>query len=199
MMNKFDKHGPVGQTWYEYTVALLVSRGVKLDDIADLVYDLQKDYIDDLTYEIIYPAIESVLHNREVQNYIIMGIEQDVLAEKHAFSQPYQTIMENDEGLFGADELLALGICNVYGSIGFTNFGYVDKIKPHILDWLNDKATGYINVFLDDIVGAVAAASAAKLAHRNPGENSVYNRPIDLSEIKRLTNNQRQRYSKKAD
>jgi phosphatidylglycerophosphatase A len=64
------------------------------------------------------------------------------------------------------DEVLALSIVNVYGSIGFTNYGYVDKIKPGILAHLNDKSTGKCHTFLDDIVGAIAAAASSRLAHR---------------------------------
>ncbi|MBZ5798248.1 hypothetical protein K8353_50405, partial [Burkholderia contaminans] len=39
---------------------------------------------------------------------------------------PLQDMIEHDEGLYGVDEILAFSIVNVYGSIGFTNYGYVD-------------------------------------------------------------------------
>jgi len=54
----------------------------------------------------------------------------------------------------------------VYGSIGFTNYGYIDKQKPGILERLNDKSTGECHTFLDDLVGAIAAAASSRLAHR---------------------------------
>lgn len=66
--------------------------------------------------------------------------------------------------------MLAFSIVNVYGSIGFTNYGYVDKLKPGILQRLNDKSTGECHTFLDDIVGAIAAAASSRLAHRAKGE-----------------------------
>ena len=56
-------------------------------------------------------------------------------------SEPLQDIVKRDEGLYGIDEVIALSIVNVYGSIGFTNFGYIDKLKPGILEYLNDKST----------------------------------------------------------
>ena len=89
-----------------------------------------------------------------------------MLAEKGLLEEPLQTIIKNDEGLYGIDEVVALSIVNVYGSIGFTNFGYVDKVKPGILKMLNDKSSGYVHTFLDDIIGAIAAAASSRLAHR---------------------------------
>lgn len=79
---------------------------------------------------------------------------------------PLLDILEKDEGLYGIDEILALSIVNVYGSIGFTNYGYIDKQKPGILERLNDKSTGECHTFLDDLVGAIAAAASSRLAHR---------------------------------
>ncbi len=71
-------------------------------------------------------------------------------------SEPLQTILAIDESLYGVDEVLAFSIVNIYGSIGFTNYGYIDKEKPGILGRLNDKSTGECHTFLDDIVGAIA-------------------------------------------
>ncbi|MBE3554782.1 MAG: phosphatidylglycerophosphatase A, partial [Thermicanus sp.] len=87
------------------------------------------------------------------------------LAEQNALLQPLQHMIETDEGLYGIDEILAFSIVNVYGSIGFTNYGYIDKVKPGVLKKLNDKNDGYIHTFLDDIVGALAAAASSRLAH----------------------------------
>ncbi len=76
-------------------------------------------------------------------------------------------MIEHDEGLYGVDETLALSVTNVYGSIGMTNFGYIDKLKPGILEKLNSKKDDNIHTFLDDIVGAIAAAASSRLAHAN--------------------------------
>jgi phosphatidylglycerophosphatase A len=144
----------------------LDERGVKTTDIAELVYFLQKDYHDDLQMKDCLHNVERVISKREVQNAIITGIQLDRLAEKKLLDEPLQSIVESDEGLYGVDEILAFSIVNVYGSIGFTNYGYIDKLKPGILQHLNDKSTGQCHTFLDDIVGAIAAAASSRLAHR---------------------------------
>lgn len=144
----------------------LQERGVTIEDIAELVMYLQNEYHENLQMEECILNVERVLSKREVQNAILSGIQFDILAEKKLLAEPLQTIIETDEGLYGVDETLALSIVNVYGSIGFTNYGYVDKKKPGILKVLNDKSTGKVNTFLDDIVGAIAAAASSRLAHR---------------------------------
>lgn len=172
--------------YLKYTINLLSSRGVNLKDIGDLVLSLQKKYINGVNKEMVYKAIIQVLSKREVQNAIMTGIELDVKAEKRELSEPLQSIMERDEALYGVDEVLTFSITNLYGSIGFTNYGYLDKLKPGILQWLNDRSTGFINVFLDDLVGAVAASAAALLAHKEidkeDGE-SVYLKGKDLPDL----------------
>jgi phosphatidylglycerophosphatase A len=144
----------------------LMNRGVKTKEIADLVYFLQKDYHKDLKIEDCLHNVERVISKREVQNAILTGIQLDMLAEKGMLEQPLQSIIDTDEGLYGVDEVLAFSIVNVYGSIGFTNYGYIDKLKPGILKELNDKSSGKCHTFLDDIVGAIAAAASSRLAHR---------------------------------
>lgn len=146
---------------------LLIKRGVTIKDIADIVYELQKKYIPSLIMEDCVDAIERVLDKREVQNAILTGIELDVLAEKKMLSEPLQSLIDGDNPLYGIDEILVLSIVNVYGSIGFTNFGYVDKLKPGIIGKLDEegKAENRCNTYLDDIIGAIAAAAASSIAH----------------------------------
>ena len=144
----------------------LLDRGVKTKEIAELVYFLQKDYHTDLKIEDCLHNVERVISKREVQNAILTGIQLDILAEKGMLEEPLQSIIGSDEGLYGVDEILAFSIVNVYGSIGFTNYGYIDKLKPGILKDLNDKSSGKCHTFLDDIVGAIAAAASSRLAHR---------------------------------
>ncbi|WNS74811.1 phosphatidylglycerophosphatase A [Bacillus sp. DTU_2020_1000418_1_SI_GHA_SEK_038] len=147
----------------------LQERGVSIQDIAELVFFLQEKYHPDLQMSVCIENVERVLSKREVQNAVLTGIQLDVLAEKKQLSEPLQHVVEIDEGLYGVDEVLALSIVNVYGSIGFTNFGYIDKLKPGILKDLNDKSSGKVHTFLDDIVGAIAAAASSRLAHRAHG------------------------------
>ncbi|MBB5173545.1 phosphatidylglycerophosphatase A family protein [Texcoconibacillus texcoconensis] len=142
----------------------LTDRGVSTKDIAELVYYLQVDYVPELTIETCIEHVEGVLNKREVQNAIMTGIQVDRLAEDGKLDPPLQGIIERDEGLYGIDEIIALSIVNVYGSIGFTNYGFIDKQKPGILKDLNDKSKG-CHTFLDDIVGAIAASASSRLAH----------------------------------
>lgn len=152
---------------------LLQERGVTIEDLADLVLFLQKPYMNDLDIATCIKQINSVLAKREVHNAIITGIQLDLLAEKKQLMQPLQTIVEEDEGLYGIDEILALSIVNVYGTIGFTNYGYIDKVKPGILAQLNNHERPEVHTFLDDIVGAIAAAAASRLAHSQPDKSSI--------------------------
>lgn len=143
----------------------LHERNVTINDIAELVYYLQSDYHEDLDIETCIHNVNQVLKKREVQNAILTGIQLDVLTEEKKLKEPLQTTIETDESLYGIDEIVAFSIVNVYGSIGFTNYGYIDKQKPGILKKLNDKSTGEVHTFLDDIVGAIAAAASSRLAH----------------------------------
>ncbi len=153
---------------YDVIVKRLEERGVILEDIAQITLDLQIKYLPNLTFEFCLEHVKKVVMKREVQNAILTGLELDVLAEKGLISEPLATMLLNDYGLYGIDEVLALAIVNVYGSIGFTNFGFVDKLKPGIIKKLDDegKKEGKCNTFLDDIVGAIAAAAASSIAHR---------------------------------
>lgn len=154
---------------------LLKERGVEIKDIAELVYFLQTKYIEHLTMETCLHNVEKVLQKREVQHAVLTGIQLDIFAEKEKMMEPLQDIVHRDEGLYGIDEVLAFAIVNIYGSIGFTNYGYVDKVKPGILEKLNDPSSGEVHTFLDDIVGAVAAAAASRLAHSSAGDESLDN------------------------
>lgn len=154
----------------EATNEWLEKRGVKVEEIAELVMLLQSKYYPELTMEECIYNVKQVLKKREVQNAVITGIQLDILAEEGKLIPPLQDMIKHDEGLYGVDEVLAFSIVNVYGSIGFTNYGYIDKLKPGILEKLNDKSDGHIHTFLDDIVGAVAASASSRIAHRKQAE-----------------------------
>lgn len=152
---------------YEYSLQLLNNRGVSLDDITEIVFELQYVYFPEVTMDECEYQIKKVLQKREVQNAIITGVELDILAEKNILQSPLQEMLSTDEALYGIDEILALSIVNIYGSIGFTNYGYLDKVKPGIIGKLNNHENNQINTFLDDLISAVAAASASRLAHNH--------------------------------
>jgi phosphatidylglycerophosphatase A len=145
----------------------LERRGVIFLEMSKILYDIQVAYNPNLTLEECLEHIYRVLDKREVQYAVLTGVAIDELAEKNLLPQPLQDVIARDEGLYGIDEILALSICNVYGSIGLTNFGFLDKTKPGIIGRFNNKDSGEIHTFLDDIVSAIIAAAASRLAHKN--------------------------------
>ena len=150
---------------YFRCIELLESRGVKIDDIVECVAYLQKGY-DLSSTAVMREAVENVIRKREVQHAIITGVYLDMATERKEIKDDYlYHILASDYSLYGVDEVLAYGICNLYGSIALTNFGYIDKDKPCIIKSLNSKVDGVCNTFLDDIVGAIAASAASRIAH----------------------------------
>lgn len=145
-------------------IQMLEQRGVTVQDVAEIVLELQKPYNAALTLQSCVESVEAVLQKREVQYTLYTGIALDELAEKGMLPQPLQQIMETDESLYGADETLALGIVHVYGMIGLTSFGYLDKEKRGIIKRINDDKNR-IHVFLDDLIAGLAAAASARIAH----------------------------------
>ncbi|MHB1420508.1 MAG: phosphatidylglycerophosphatase A family protein [Bacillota bacterium] len=160
-MQKFSK-----KEMKEFTIQWLEKRGVKIPDIADLVLEIQKQYVCNLDYKDCLESVEKVLEKREVQNAVFTGLTLDEMAEKGLISEPLLTMLQTDDGLYGIDEVLALSVVNIYGSIGLTNFGYLDKIKLGIVGVVNAQKGKCVNTFLDDIIASVAAAAAARIAHR---------------------------------
>lgn len=155
---------------YDTTVAKLEEIGVKLKDIAEIVLLLQKEYVEDLTLDECLENIEAVLKKREVVHAVLTGLAIDEMAQKQLLPEPIQTIIAKDEKLYGIDEVLPLGIVNLYGTIGLTNFGYLDKKKIGIIDELDKRkkksdSLKNVETFADDLIAAIAAAAAARIAH----------------------------------
>lgn len=170
MNNKIEEQSRFNDV-KKFTVIVdrLAQRGVNLEDISSVTFGLQQKYVKGLTMDICMDHVMRVLMKREVQHAILTGIELDRLAEEGLISEPLSSILLSDYGLYGVDEILALSIVNVYGSIGLTNFGFVDKTKPGIIGELDNKkgeSKKKCNTFIDDLVGAVAAAAASSIAHR---------------------------------
>lgn len=154
----------------ELCIKMLNDRGVRLEDIVECVIYLQAGYNSAMNPEETMEDVLSILDKREVQNTIMTGIAIDIAVEQKSFgNEQIRDIIAVDEGLYGIDEVLAYSICNLYGSIALTNFGYIDRVKPGIIGVLNEEHEGRCNTFLDDIVGAIAAAAASKSAHKRRG------------------------------
>ncbi|WP_400164838.1 phosphatidylglycerophosphatase A [Brevibacillus sp. TJ4] len=148
-------------------LARLEERGVTIHDIAEIVYEMQAPYHPNLTLEPCIESVKAVLEKREMQHAILVGVELDTLAEKGLLSEPLQTLIAQDEGLFGCDETLAIGSVFAYGSIAVTTFGHLDKYKIGVIKRLDTKlASGRVHTFLDDLVASVAANASSRMAHR---------------------------------
>lgn len=163
----------------------LHDRGVTEEDIAEIVYLMQSPYHPNLTMEPCIASVKAVLEKREIQHAILVGVELDVLAEKGLLSEPLQSIVVTDEGLFGCDETLALGSVFGYGSIAVTTFGHLDKQKVGIIRHLDNKSSGKVNTFLDDLVCSIAANASSRMAHRlrDEQEEAETDRLIHLSQV----------------
>ncbi|PTM59308.1 phosphatidylglycerophosphatase A family protein [Desmospora activa] len=144
----------------------LRQRGVTIEGIAEIVFRMQSPYSQELTIEDCVESVIAVLEKREMQHAILVGVELDLLAEKNQLSEPLQSLVQSDEGLFGCDETLALGSVFGYGSIAVTTFGYLDKHKIGLIKKLDTKKDGPVHTFLDDLVASIAAAASSRLAHR---------------------------------
>lgn len=157
----------------------LLERGVTIHDIATIAYQQQYRYNKEIKMEDCIESVEKILSLRDIFHLLQLGAEIDRLTEEKAFRGPIQTIMENDLGVFGVDEIFGLDIARLYGAIGQTNFGDIDVNKPGIVAQLNEDGKSgkkACHTFLDDIVGAIAAAASTRVAQIWSEEQAVEDR-----------------------
>lgn len=145
----------------------LLERGVTIEEIAKIAYQQQYRYNKDIKMEDCVESVEKILSLRDIFHLLQLGAEIDRLTEGRAFRGPIQAIMEYDLGVFGVDEIFGLDIARLYGAIGQTNFGDIDVNKPGVVAKLNEEGkmgSKHCHTFLDDIVGAIAAAASTRVA-----------------------------------
>ncbi|WP_283678982.1 phosphatidylglycerophosphatase A [Lentilactobacillus sp. Marseille-Q4993] len=152
---------------YNFVIKTLDSKGITPEMISSMAYDLQRVFFPNLQMERVRKATTDVLHKREVLNNAMVGLELDRLATEGKLKEPLQSIVMNDSGVFGVDEGIALNIANIYGTIGITNYGYIDRDKTGVIKKLDEEKDGVSNTFIDDVVGAIVSAVSAKVAHEN--------------------------------
>lgn len=151
----------------QMNIDMLKKRGVKVDDIAQVAFSQQSKWKADISYQECVLSVEKILSLRDVFHILQLGAEIDRLTEENVFQGPIQAILAEDLGMFGIDELFGIEIAGLYGTIGRTNFGDIDVNKPGIVAELNDMGKvgkKACHTFLDDIVGAVAAAASTRVA-----------------------------------
>lgn len=157
----------MSQIGYQETLRLLTKKNIKLSDIADLAIANQAPYGIDYDRTAVINVIDHILQRDDIQDIITLAINIDELVQNDQLSPYINERIKSDVGLFGVDELIVSGIYNLYGQTGVTNYGYTDKMKPGIIGEIDrrGKTTAETTTFLDDIVGALVAATVSYLAH----------------------------------
>jgi phosphatidylglycerophosphatase A len=155
-------------------IEILKKRGVTVNDIALISFQQQSKYSSQVTMDLCTESVEKILSIRDVFHHVQLACEIDRLTEEGMFQGPIQDILYEDYGLFGIDETVGLDVAGLYGTIGQTNFGDIDVNKTGIVQKLNDlgKTEGQVHTFLDDIVGAIAAAASTRVAQITHEENA---------------------------
>lgn len=155
------------QEMLQMNIEALTSRGVSVESLAEIAYNQQSKWTKDISMQDCVESVEKILSLRDTFHILQLGVEIDRLTEDHLIKEPLRTILHTDLGLFGVDELFGLEIAGLYGTIGRTNFGDIDVNKPGIVGTLNDhgkSSNEACHTFLDDIVGAIAAAASTRVA-----------------------------------
>lgn len=154
------------QEMLDLNIKILKERGVTVEDIATITHKQQSRYTDGIPMELCIKSVEKILSLRDTFHFVQLSAEIDRLVEEGAFRSPIQDILYYDLGLFGIDETLGLDLSGLYGTIGQTNFGDIDVNKVGVVSKLNEegKQEGKCHTFLDDIVGAIAAAASTRVA-----------------------------------
>lgn len=153
----------------EHIIEYLTDQNVTIGEIADEAFALQQPYFTTLTRdECVDGLLNHVLMKREVVLLAVTGLELDRIASAHHFVEPLQHIIQDDDGLYGVDEHIAIGMTEPYGSIATTAYGYLDKAKHGVAKRLDESATDVnVNTFVDDIVSALIADTSAYVAHNH--------------------------------
>lgn len=175
---------------YEFVQKELHKRGITAYSIGEIAYEMQHEYLPDYEISDFAEQFNEVLKKREVLNLLAFAFELDNLANKGAFSEPIQSIIENDAGFWQIDEILASSLAQLFGMLAITNYGYLDKKKYGIAKALD--GANSITVFSDDIVSALASAVIGRCGHGSKLEldDKTVEEPVNnkFSELKFVVN-----------
>ena len=86
---------------FELNKKKLLERGVTIERIAQITYNQQSKYSDNVSMEVCIESVEKILSFREIFHLVQLSVDIDKLVEKNAFSEPIQSIMQSDLGMFG--------------------------------------------------------------------------------------------------
>lgn len=163
------------QEMLDMNVQTLKERTVTIEEIAEIAFRQQSKWTDNISMADCIDSVEKILSIRDVFHIVQLGAEIDRLTDEKIFKGPIQDVLSQDLGMFGIDELFGLELAGMYGTIGKTNFGDIDVNKPGVVDRLNGEgkeAGGMCHTFLDDIVGAIAAAASTRVAQMTNEEEA---------------------------
>lgn len=149
---------------YDWVLNELHKRNINNETIGEIAYDMQHQYLPDLTVEDFGAQLPEILKKREVLNILATGLALDNLANEGLLPKPLQRIVQNDMGVYGVDESLALSLSQMYGSIAVTNYGFADRVKLGVASDL-DNSQGKVNTFADDLALALASAVIGRCGH----------------------------------
>ena len=151
----------------DMNIKTLNERGVSVQEIAEVAHMQQSKWSDDISLKDCVDSVEKILSLRDTFHLLQLGAEIDRLTEENLIREPLREILHQDLGMFGIDELFGLELAGLYGTIGKTNFGDIDVNKPLVVARLNSDGKENkeaCHTFLDDIVGAIAAAASTRVA-----------------------------------
>jgi len=151
----------------QLNIEKLLERTVTVEEIAEVAFRQQSKWNDQISMQECVKSVEKILSLRDVFHLVQLGAEIDRLTDEGIFKGPILEILKQDLGMFGIDELFGLELAGLYGTIGKTNFGDIDVNKPLVVNRLNDEGKhegGMCHTFLDDVVGAIAAAASTRVA-----------------------------------
>lgn len=151
---------------YDYVTNTMRNRGVTQQQMAQITLNMTSEFVPNIRLEECIATIVDVMHKRDYLSTAMIMLDLDRLAEEQQLSQPLNSIINADAGVFGVDEDLAMSIATLYGPIGATNFGYLDRVKKGIIKKI-DRDPKHINTFLDDLIGATVAAACGKISHQH--------------------------------
>ena len=155
------------QSKMDYINARFEELGISRLELAQETLKEQSRHNPWMTIEDAYEAVEAVIRKREVQHALVTALTIDGLADKGMLPEPMQSIIADDNPLYGIDETIALGTAGLFGTIAVTNFGFLDREKTDLAKKLNDeqKSGGHITTMTDDLVSAIIASAEGKVAH----------------------------------
>lgn len=166
-------------------IETLKERTVTVEEIAEVAFRQQSKWSKTISMSECVDSVEKILSLRDTFHILQLGAEIDRLTDEGLFKGPIQDVLSTDLGMFGIDELFGLELAGLYGTIGKTNFGDIDVNKPLVVDRLNGDGKhegGMCHTFMDDIVGALAAAASTRVAQIT-NENEALKDP-NIEEIK---------------